>query len=473
MLKEIINNLNIAETVAEADFKLLSEHLDTAEAWHVINYICFVREYHAYESAPQAYQEQEQHLEALTAEYLQELSRIAELNQLGLRVENSQRLTEILAEKNQLRRQALAEQHRISLGFGYLNIAREHVTALLSQLADNPSLVTNWADLVESLTQTPLFSLHPALKVELERVIGQGLVVDEDTRLRHLLWSDALDITLPEEPKALEAALYPYKQALDTFVAYNPQIATQMETLGLDGDNWYLHVLEYVPFMIIQDLQGFAHYCLEEAGDEAGFKIWQTFLAIAAHRHQVHSTSPEAIEHVARYLLQTSLDEIKARAQNRPLTLDYLLNHYYPEWQLEPHATTVATEAELFRGGTLPSHKSEAYAELLPQLLEWAKRYVADQATQRGIGLPPSLDTNIANSTVDLLLGGLKMYEDFFVDILDPTPGPKNSWLWSLKDIYVMAVVITFENLRWGGGGIKNATKTRFTADLRALLDTD
>jgi len=99
MLTEILNNLNLQDQVTDRQLNTLGAQLNTLKAWQVLNYLCFVQD-----QAPviQEYQERQQQLSELQQAQVSEVIRLQELNQLGLSMSGSERLTEIQKAKTHL-----------------------------------------------------------------------------------------------------------------------------------------------------------------------------------------------------------------------------------------------------------------------------------------------------------------------------------------------------------------------------------
>lgn len=462
MLKDIITHLNIEKQISPDQESLFSAHLRTLAVWQALNFLCFAREY---SPALEEHRARQQQIGVLANEYMEEFRRLFELNQLGMSMAGSLELTRILEEKNQL--QALAADRHPSLvkEVGLYVIALQLAQKALLQVEEGKVTAFTWEEIAAQLGETPLFSIHPLIQFELERLSREG--VNEDLELRWLLWSEVAGVNLPSTLPDLEEAIRPFQHPLDQLIECNPEVKSYLSDLGATGDERYFNTIDILPYLQLDALYAFAQQCVTQ---EEGEKKLTTLLTMAVRKTGIEVTA-EKISRIAFLLLHTPLSEIKGQAQGQHIDLRFLFTQY-PIAPEEQSAKEDDSEESLFGTGRLPNFKSEKYTQLLPQLLDWAEGFVIQRAASRNITLSGDKNEYLANSVVDQILNGIKIYEDMFEQVLKPKVTGRDTLKWSIEDIRIMAVIIEFENRRWGGGGMQEAKKLRFIADLKELSGT-
>jgi len=459
MLTEILNNLNLQDQVTDRQLNTLGAQLNTLKAWQVLNYLCFVQD-----QAPviQEYQERQQQLSELQQAQVSEVIRLQELNQLGLSMSGSERLTEIQKAKTHLQFQDAKRYPSLVLDVGRYVIASEFVQQLLQE-TDEVAPKANWQTIYQELSETPLFSIHPLIAAQLEKLAEQG--IDEDTEVRQFLWSEAVGKELPSEKSALDAAIFYYQEALNLFALSSADAAEYVDTLGVKDDERYFHLIEMIPYADPFSYQEFLQTCTEQAQPEH----CRAFLRLTAKRLGFTELTDSDLDLIAQQFPLESENHLLEIHKGKPIGLGFIFNQYLQ--YIKPDVVAVQEEEvapDLFNKGRLPNFRSEEYTALLPKLLEWARVQVEQRGRNRGVTISVDKSALIPNAIVDLVLNGIKIYEDNFASILNPVI-TGNGMEWSVADMQVMAVVIEYETRRWGGGGIKDNTRQRFISDLKAL----
>lgn len=461
MLTELLHDLNLQDQITDRQLNMLGAQLNTVKAWQVLNYLCFVQD-----KAPiiQDYQERQQQLLDLQLAQVSEVTRLQELNQLGLTMGGSEHLTRIQTEKNQRQFQDAQRYPALVLDVGRYVIAAGFVQQLLQE-TDEVAPRASWQKIYQELAETPLFSIHPLIAAQLEKLAEQG--IDEDTEVRHFLWSEAIGKELPTEKSELDAAILYYQQALDLFAGYSTEAAEYVNTLGVKDDERYFHLIEMIPYTDPLSYQEFLQTCTAQAQPEH----CRAFLRLTANRLGFAELSDTNLDLIAQHFPHESEDHLLEIHMGKPFGLGFIFSQYLQYIQPEvTDVTEVEPAQDLFNKGRLPNFRSEEYAVLLPKLLAWARLDVEQRGRNRGVTISPDRNATIPNAIVDLILNGIKIYEDDFARILNPII-TGNGLEWSIADMQVMAIVIEFETRRWGGGGIKDSNRQRFISDLKQLSE--
>lgn len=460
MLNEIIHSLNIQEHISEDAVHLLGQRLNTARAWQVLNYLCFVQQ-----EAPnlEEHTQRQAQIQELIFASVSEVERISWLNQHGIKVTGSELLTETQTRKNTLQFEAAQRYPKLVQEVGRYVIAQGFAHTLLESLTDS-EVSNSWRDIYQQVVDTPIFSIHPLVAAELQRLIDEGLSDDEE--IRRFLWVEATNQHLPTDKVEMAAAIQNYKDVLEEFSRFSPEANDYVNALGVSGDERYFHLIEMIPYMDVDSYQKFLNKCLIQG--EPSF--CRAFLRLTANKIGMTEVSDDDLDLIAAQYSLESVEDVQNLNNGKPYGLSFIFGEYL--YRIRPTEVEPVVEGniDLFNKGRLPNFKSPEYAALLPKLLDWAITNVEQRGRNRNIIVSPDKNAYIGNAIVDQILNGMKLYEDDFARILSPQ-AVGNNLEWSVGDIRIMAIVIEFENKRWGGGGIKDALRTRFILDLKELSD--